>query len=235
MGRKNDEDKLGRRELFRRGALAGLSAGLLSLGGGSSARAKEPMRSTVKRYVPLGRTGFKISDISFGGSRLEAGEEDLVRDAFDRGINYFDTADSYSGGDSEITIGNALKGKRDKVFIGSKTHTTPTQPKRALMGHLEGSLRRLQTDYVDIYFNHAVNNVERLKNPEWYEFVAEAKNQGKIRATGMSGHAGHLIECLDYALDRDAVDVILVAYNFGQDPKFFERFTRSFDFVARQP
>jgi uncharacterized protein len=158
-----------------------------------------------------------------------------VRDAFDRGINYFDTADSYRGGDSEITIGNALKGKRDKVFIASKTHTTPTQPKRSLMGHLEESLRRLQTDYVDVYFNHAVNDVARLKNPEWYEFADEAKKQGKIRATGMSGHAGNLIACLDYALDREAVDVILVAYNFGQDPKFFESFTRSFDFIASQP
>lgn len=235
MSKANDVEKLGRRELFRRGALTGLSAGLFSVIGRNPARANERVPGTVKRYVPLGRTGFKVSDISFGGSRLEAGEEDLVRDAFDRGVNYFDTANSYRGGDSEITIGHALKGKRDRVFIGSKAHTTPNEPKRALMGHLEESLRRLQTDYVDIYFNHAVNDVERLKNPEWYEFVAEAKQQGKIRATGMSGHAGHLIECLDYALDRDAVDVILVAYNFGQDPKFFESFTRSFDFVARQP
>ena len=75
----------------------------------------------------------------------------------------------------------------------------------------------------------------RLQNPEWYEFTARAKQQGKIRATGMSGHAGHLIECLDYALETGSVDVILVAYNFGQDPAFYQRFTRSFDFIARQP
>ena len=53
--------------------------------------------------------------------------------------------------------------------------------------------------------------------------------------TGMSGHAGRLIECLDYALKAGSVDVILVAHNFGQDPKFYQKFTRSFDFVARQP
>jgi predicted aldo/keto reductase-like oxidoreductase len=51
----------------------------------------------------------------------------------------------------------------------------------------------------------------------------------------MSGHAGRLIQCLDYALDTDGVDVILVAYNFGQDPAFYQKFTGSFDFVARQP
>jgi predicted aldo/keto reductase-like oxidoreductase len=68
------------------------------------------------------------------------------------------------------------------------------------MRALEGSLRRLQTDYVDVYFNHAVNDLARLKNPEWYEFIDAAKKQGKLRFTGMSGHAGHLTECLDYAL-----------------------------------
>ena len=109
MKRSDDSDKLGRRELLRRGALAGVAAGLLPFTGGRAARAEA--QSTVKRYVPLGRTGFEISDISFGSSRLDAGEERLVLDALERGINYFDTAESYRGGDSEITIGNALTGQ----------------------------------------------------------------------------------------------------------------------------
>jgi predicted aldo/keto reductase-like oxidoreductase len=74
-----------------------------------------------------------------------------------------------------------------------------------------------------------------MKNPEWHEFTARARQQGKIRFVGMSGHAGRLIQCLDYALDTNSVDVILVGYNFGQDPAFYQKFTRSFDFVARQP
>jgi hypothetical protein len=189
----------------------------------------------VRRYVPLGNTGIKMSDISFGASRLGAGEENLVRHAFDRGINYFDTAESYTGGDSESTIGNALLGKRDKVYLTSKVSAGATERKESLMATLEGSLQRLRTDYVDVYFNHAVNDVRRLQNPEWYEFTERAKRQGKIRATGMSGHAGRLSQCLDYALGKGSVDVILVAHNFGQDPKFYQQFTRAFDFVARQP
>jgi predicted aldo/keto reductase-like oxidoreductase len=193
----------------------------------------------VRRYVPLGRTGIQISDISFGASSLDAGQEAIVLHAFERGINYFDTAESYAGGDSERTIGNALRGKRDKVYITSKVIAGATDRKETLMATLEGSLRRLRTDYVDVYFNHAVNNVRRLQNPEWYEFAERAKQQGKIRATGMSGHAGRLLECLDYALETDRVDAILVAYNFGQDPAFYQRFTqrftRSFDSIARQP
>jgi predicted aldo/keto reductase-like oxidoreductase len=233
MKQSGNNARLDRRAFLRRGALASVGMGLFPLTGRA-----QPLPQTsaeVRRYVPLGNTGMKMSDISFGASRLGAGEENIVRHAFDRGINYFDTAESYTGGESESTIGNALQGKRDKVFITSKVSAGATDRKEDLMTTLEGSLRRLRTDYVDVYFNHAVNDVHRLQNPEWYEFTERAKRQGKIRATGMSGHAGRLIPCLDYAIGRGSVDVILVAHNFGQDPKFFQKFTSTFDFVARQP
>jgi hypothetical protein len=233
MNTTDENGRLGRRELLQGGALAGLGMGILPLR--ASAQSPASPRSRVGRYGALGATGMKAADISFGASRLNAGEEDTVRHALDRGINYFDTADSYRGGDSETTIGNAVRGKRDRVYIASKTHASPTARGDALMRSLEGSLRRLRTDYVDVYFNHAVNDVARLQNPEWSEFAARAKQQGKIRFTGMSGHAGRLIECLDYALDTKSVDVILVAYNFGQDPAFYQSLTRSLDFIARQP
>ena len=224
--------RISRRELLHRGALAGLGLSMLP----RRAAAQPAGRGTrVGRYATLGRTGLRVSDISFGGSRLGAGEGDVVRHALDRGINYFDTADSYRGGDSETTIGNALRGQRDRVYLASKTYTSASERRDSMMRSLEASLRRLRTDYVDVYFNHAVNEVERLRNPEWHEFTARAKQQGKIRFVGVSGHAGRLIECLDYALDTDGVDVILVAYNFGQDPAFYQQFTRSFDFIARQP
>jgi len=225
--------RLGRREFLRRSALAGLGVGLLPLSGAVPSAGKA--EAQVRRYVSLGSTEIKMSDISFGGSRLDAGEEDVVQHALDRGINYFDTAESYRGGDSETTIGNAVSGRRDKVYLTSKVVTGSTERKESMMRALEGSLRRLRTDYVDVYFNHAVNNVGRLKNPEWHEFTEQAKRQGKIRYTGVSGHAGRLIECLDYAVDTNSADVILVAYNFGQDPAFYERFTRTFDFISRQP
>ncbi len=223
-----------RREFIRTAAAAGLGAGLLPiLDREDSAAAIAP--GEVRRYSPLGKTGIKISDISFGSSRLRAGQEDLVRHAFDRGINYFDSADTYTGGESESVIGNALKGKRDKVFLTSKTWASAGDSRDSMMQALEGSLRRLQTDHVDVYFNHAVNEVARIKNPEWHEFTDTARKQGKIRFTGMSGHAGNLTECLEWAIDSGRFDVILCAYNFGQDPHFYQRFFRSFDFVAIQP
>ncbi len=223
---------MNRRELLRRAAVA-LWMSVVP----RRASAQSPRRpgARVQRYATLGRTGMKVSDISFGSSRLGAGEGDTVRHAFDQGINYFDTADSYRDGESETAIGDALRGKRDRVYLTSKTFASPGDRRDSMMRSLEQSLRRLHTDYVDVYFNHAVNDVERLKNPEWREFTARAKQQGKMRFAGMSGHAGRLIECLDYAIDTDSVDVILAAYNFGQDPAFYQKFTRSYDFVARQP
>jgi len=212
--------------------MATTATGLLPL---KAAYADDQIGHDVKAYKTLGRTGLRISDISFGSSRLHSGEEDLVKYALDRGVNYFDTAESYTGGDSETVIGNALRGKRDKVYVVSKVSAGASERKAPMMSALEGSLRRLQTDYVDIYFNHAVNDVARLDNPEWREFTESARKQGKIRFVGMSGHAGNLIGCLDHAIDTDSVDAVLVAYNFGQDPKFYERLTRSFDFVAVQP
>ncbi len=230
--RKPDNERLGRRELLQGGALAGL--GMTALPLRAWAQSGRPA-AQVQRYAVLGRTGLRVSDISFGSSRLGAGEGDVVRHALDRGINYFDTADSYRGGESETTIGDGAAREARRVYIASKTYAGPGDRRDSMMRALEQSLRRLRTDYVDVYFNHAVNDVDRLKNPEWREFTARAKQQGKIRFVGMSGHAGRLIECLDYALDTDGVDVILVAFNFGQDPAFLQQFTRSFDFVARQP
>lgn len=222
-----------RREFLKHTAMAGVGTSFLPMLAATELAASIPP-GEVRRYSPLGNTGLKISDISFGGDRMRIGDEDIVRHAYDRGINYFDTAETYGGGESETVIGNALKGKRDKVYLTSKTLAGPTDSKGSMMQALEGSLGRLQTDHVDVYFNHAINDVNRIKNPEWHEFTEAAKKQGKIRFAGMSGHAGHLIECLDWGIDSGRFDVILCAYNFGQDPSFYQRYFRSFDFVAVQ-
>lgn len=219
---------LDRREFLRIGAtgLAGIAAA------GPAIASEDAPR--VRRRVKLGRTGLEIPDIGFGSSRL-AGQEDVVAHALARGITYFDTAESYTDGASETTLGRALRGRRDTVVLATKTACGPATARGELMRALEASLRRLQTDRVEIYFNHAVNDVARLRNEEWAAFAERAKRDGKIRFTGVSGHGGRLVECLDFALDHGVADVLLVAHNFGQDPAFHERFTKGMDFVAVQP
>ncbi len=187
----------------------------------------------VQRYVPLGATGLEVSDISFGSSRLS--DASLVRYAYERGVTYFDTAESYRGGASETAVGTALAGVRDKVIIASKTKARAGQDRRQIMAALEGSLKRLRTDYVDLYYIHAVNDIDRLENPEWAEFTERALEQGKIRFRGVSGHGSNLVKCLNYALDHKLADVVLVAFNFAQDPEFTEKLRHLFHYVALQP
>lgn len=228
-----DRDRpLHRREFLRRSALTGIGLGLLPLSAAADVPESEPPR--VRRRVRLGRTGLEVPDIGFGSSRLRD-DPDLVRYALDRGITHFDTAEGYAGGHSEETLGRALAGVRGRVTLLSKTKADVGDSRERILEALEGSLRRLRTDHVDVYLNHAVNDVERLRNDAWGEAVERAKQQGKIRFSGLSGHGGRLIECLDHALDHDLADVILVAHNFGQDPAFYEKLTAGTDMIATQP
>ncbi len=223
-----------RREFLRWTAATGIVGAGIALTSPTHANvAAKP--NTVQAYHRLGRTELEISDISCGTSNLRAGQEKLIHHALDKGINYFDSAHSYTRGQSESTLGNALKGKRQDVYIVSKAITEADASVHWLMEHLETSLRRLQTDYVDVYMCHAVNEVERISSENWHEFIARAKEQGKIRFSGISGHAGYLDRCLSYAFDQDMADVILVAYNFGEDPAFYEKLVKRFDFVSLQP
>ncbi|MGQ4809030.1 hypothetical protein NKDENANG_02426 [Candidatus Entotheonellaceae bacterium PAL068K] len=224
-----------RRTFLKRASLGGALYGLApTFVTAAVARQQGTVAPTIQRYKQLGSTDIKLADISFGGSRLRRNVK-LVEQAFGRGINYFDSAESYTGGRSEKTIGKALQGKRDQVFLTSKGKFDLDAREPEMMRTLEGSLRRLRTDYIDVYFIHAVNDVRRLQNPEFRAFTEHAKQQGKIRYVGLSGHGGRLIECLEYAIESGWFDVMLVAYNFGQDPAFIQRFTRGFDFIAVIP
>jgi predicted aldo/keto reductase-like oxidoreductase len=212
------------------GGVAALGA-VLPPAGSAADEVDEPR---VRSYRRLGRTGLEISDISFGASRNS--DPDLVRYALDRGINYFDTAEGYQGGASEKAIGLALQGeRRERAILVSKTHADAGGSEADFMSALEGSLQRLRTDRVDIYMNHAVNHLSRVRNDAWYRFIERAKQQGKIRFSGVSGHGGRLAGCLDHVLDQDLIDVMLVAHNFGQDESLLDTLKRPFDFVSLQP
>ena len=231
-------DGIDRRTFLQQGGRAALGLGAFGVAYAARAASLPEGAPTIQKYVPLGKTGLMISDIGFGSSGCPSA--DIVRHCYDRGMNYFDTAEGYGtegwgeGDYVENFIGEALHDKRDKVVITTKYFAEAKDDRALIMSKLEESLQRLRTDHVDIYLNHAVNDLDRLKNPEWFEFVELAKKQGKIRFSGISGHGGMLQECVEYAIDHDMVDVILCSHNFGSDPKFYERFMKKFDWVANQ-
>ena len=105
-----------RREFLKR---TGLSAAALPLAELANAQPASGS-SRVQGYGTLGRTNIPVADISMGTSRLRHGQEDLVRYALDKGVNYFDTADSYTGSQSETVIGNALRLRAARVGFTAK-------------------------------------------------------------------------------------------------------------------
>ena len=130
MKRSRDGSIIGRREFLKTGVLAGVGVSILPLAGAASASIEATPQ--VRRYSTLGRTGLKISDISFGASRLTSGDEDVVRHAYDCGINYFDSADTYTGGESETSDrqraqGQARQGLSDLEDDGASGRSSATR------------------------------------------------------------------------------------------------------------
>jgi predicted aldo/keto reductase-like oxidoreductase len=146
-------------------------------------------------YRTLGRSGEKVSMVGLGGYHIGQPEDEqlgirLVRTALDNGMNFLDNCWDYNGGESEVRMGKALRdGYRKKAFLMTKIDG---QTKQAATQQLEESLRRLQTDHVDLLQFHEVireTDPARIMGPGGsLEAILEAKKQGKVRYIGFTGH-----------------------------------------------
>jgi uncharacterized protein len=145
---------------------------------------------------PLGRTGVQVSAMGLGGYHLGSAETDqaaneIVAKAFDHGVTFFDNAWEYHDGLSEERLGKALRGKRDQAFVMTKV-CTHGRDKKIAMRMLEESLRRLQTDHLDLWQIHEVvydNDPDLIFAPNGAaEALLAAKQQGKVRFIGFTGH-----------------------------------------------
>ena len=138
--------------------------------------------------VTLGMTGITVPQNAFGALPIQRVSQEyavkLLRRAYEGGMRFFDTARAYS--DSEIKVGEAFDGMRDKVFIATKTAAkTPEE----FWEQLETSLKNLRTDYIDLYQLHCVPQCFRPGDGTGlYECLLEAKKQGKIRHIGITAH-----------------------------------------------
>lgn len=162
----------------------------------------------------LGRTGEQLSIIGFGGIVVRdvepAEASNLVAQAIERGINYFDVAPRY--GNAEERLGPALEPYRKSVFLACKTrHRT----KKEAAAELRQSLERLHTDYFDLYQLHAVTTLEEVEQIIGHngalEALIEAREQGLVRYLGFSAHSEEAALAL---LDRFAFDSILFPINW---------------------
>lgn len=243
--RPEEKSELTRRG-FLRGASVGLAAGGLGLAGGckygtqlfllddppkTASRKPDWASARVESYRPLGRTGFRMSDISFGSAGL--GDAGVARRGVERGITYFDTSPDYSRAGSEIALGQGIKGTpRDQLFIVSKFcspdgHLASETPVPQVIEAVEASLRRLGTDYLDLCHIHACNSIDRLMAPTIHEAFDRLKQAGKVRFLGVSSHTPDLEKVMAHAVDSGRFDVIMVAYNFKNWPDLSHIFRRA--------
>ncbi len=136
------------------------------------------------RKIRLGKTNLYATQVSFGALPIQRVSFDeakkILRLAYDRGVNFFDTANLYT--DSEEKIGYALSDVRDKIIIATKSATTSLDFVKA---NLENSLSKLKTDYIDIYQLH---NPATLPGDDIMEYLEKAKAEGKIRHIGITNH-----------------------------------------------
>jgi aryl-alcohol dehydrogenase-like predicted oxidoreductase len=178
------------------------------------AKAGETAKSAPIPHRRLGKTGANLSIIALGGMLVMDTEQsfanNIVAEAFDRGINYFDVAPEY--GDAQQRLGPALEPYRKRSFLACKTLM---RDKDGAAKELEDSLRKLRTDHVDLYQFHAVTkneDVEKIFGPRGaMEAFQAARQAGKVRFLGFSAHS---VENALAMLDHYNFDTILFPINF---------------------
>jgi aryl-alcohol dehydrogenase-like predicted oxidoreductase len=211
---------LDRRGFLRMGMLtagAAVSGSALATEGKPPQPADEsPESPREMRYRRLGKTGLEVSEIAFGTYGFD--NPGLLTTALDAGINLICTCGDYQDGQAERSVGEAigrLGGRRDDLVLltGKKVHAGMT--KREILDGLDASLKRLQTDRVEIFRTHNVGDPADLKVEPLFEAFATAKQAGKALHLGLSGHKGGLQATLKAAIDDGRFEVFLCKYDFA--------------------
>jgi uncharacterized protein len=175
----------------------------------------------------LGRTGASVSILAFGcGSRFLMYEEEekalaALNRAIDLGINYLDTAYAYGDGKSETRVGKVMATRRKEVWLATKI---PDRTRDDFMRRLEGSLKRLQTDHVDLVHIHSLGHADDLAKIEARDGamkgLLEAREQKMTRFAGMTSHTDG--EVLAQAIAHNDLDCVQMALNASRNGRFEE-------------
>lgn len=183
------------------------------------------------KYRTLGKTGLRVSIVGLGtmvhaghfGPMKDSESLEAIETALELGVNFIDTSDAYGAGYGETLLGNAFKGKRDKIVIATKGGNVMVGPNRGkrifepdyISRVMDESLRRLQTDYIDLYQLHNPT-VEVIERGAVWEVLEHAKKAGKIRHYGVSINS---MEEGTAAVKDGRAETIQVEYNLlAQEP-----------------
>ncbi|MBW8001626.1 MAG: aldo/keto reductase [Planctomycetes bacterium] len=160
---------------------------------------------------PLGKTGVEVPVLSLGGMFQVIQNQTILKTSLKWGVSYWDTADCYMGGNSEIGMGKYIKRHPDvrkNLFLVSKSDQ---RDPATMQGLLDRSLKRLNTDHIDLYFIHGMGNPDEL-NDGIKKVIEKNKAEGKIKFFGFSTHS-NMEKCLMAASKLDWIDAIMTSYN----------------------
>ncbi len=216
------------RTFSRRGFLktvgaAAAGAGAATLLGGREAGAATAAAEGSAVPIPqrvFGRTGRKVSALGLGTMFDTLENQIVLRRALQLGVTYWDTADCYEHGNSEVGIGKYFAKypeDREKVFLVSKSDDRDPEGMSKLLAQ---SLDRLKTDHLDLYLVHGIGAIDEVDRPATRKWAEKAKADGKIKHFGFSTHK-NMEDCLLAAAKLSWLDGILFTYNyrFLEDPK----------------
>jgi predicted aldo/keto reductase-like oxidoreductase len=227
---KKEEQKINRREFVKRAAMGTVGLGALLSGLGPSLFVSESLgQEKGLKYRPLGKTGLKVSEISFGG--IYIAEAAVLEAAIDKGVNLIHTSYRYQRGDSPLMFGRVLRkpGMRDKVCLAIRGSTREDR--------LDRTLRTLGTDHADIMVLpvRSDRGVQEINSPRLEELFAILKEKKKIRFCGIAFH-GNMAEIMRAAIKRGIFDVMLVRYDLtyrdSLDPLIAEAKKAGIGFIA---
>ncbi|MFY9152469.1 MAG: aldo/keto reductase [Prolixibacteraceae bacterium] len=200
--------------------LASATAGLTVTGKTQAAEKKSDRLGEILPQRRLGRTNEQVTMLGTGGYHIgwttERDAQEVIEAALEGGVRFFDTAESYGPGTSEIRYGKYLTPKyRDLIFLMSKTMGRDA---KTVQEHLEGTLRRLNTDQLDLYQVHSVftpDDVDNRIQQGVLDVLLKAKTDGKIRHIGFTGHQNPFAHArmLERTKESDIFDTVLMPVN----------------------
>ena len=208
-----EQNSMNRRNFLKSVGVAGVSGSFALTNTYADQDATKKKKNIVLPKRTLGRTGVKVPALSLGMMFNTLEKQFVLRRTLQLGVTWWDTAHMYINGASELGIGKFL-GKnpdlRKEIFLETKASLTKTIAD--VENRLQSSLKRLKTDYVDLYYLHDTAGTGRLTN-ELRDWAADAKKRGLIRFFGFSMHK-KVTQSLEFAAKLDWIDSIMFPYNF---------------------
>jgi predicted aldo/keto reductase-like oxidoreductase len=227
----SEKKKMDRRTFLKTTGIGGASLAL-SAGLADKLVAAEAASDSTSKEMPkrvLGKTGVPVSILALGGITDWTINQALLKIAFNMGVTYWDTANGYGNGKSEIGIGQYFEKypeDRGKIFLVTKTHAPDPA---GLTNSLNTSFERMKTDYVDLFFMHGLQDTGLL-NQEIKTWAEQKKKEGKIKFFGFSTHVNSS-EFLIKTSNVGWIDVIMPVYNYRT--MFNADITKGIDAVAK--